>query len=160
MQNKRFLGLFATIIVIAAAIYFFGSKRSEAPTVAEGNTATTTSETAAPPPKSAKSSSSGSQSAVYPTMAKDGSYLVTYDNSGFHPKSLSIVRGKSVRFVNNSTKAMRIGSTDTTNPVPQALSQPKTVGKGGVYDYTFNDAGVYNYANMNNTTDKGTVEVK
>ena len=56
---------------------------------------------------------------------------------------------------------MRIGTSDTTNnSVYQALNQPKTVGKGSYYDYNFVSPGVYEYLNLNNTADKGTITVK
>ncbi len=74
---------------------------------------------------------------------------------------LTIPRGKSVRFVNNSGgKAMRVGSTDSANIIYSAFNQNKTVGSGGTYEYTFVDKGTYSYSNKNNTVDQGIIVVQ
>jgi len=96
-----------------------------------------------------------------PRVASDGTYLIYYLPSGFSPKTLEIAVGKSVRFVNNSGKAMRVSSTDpSNNPVFNSFNQSKTVGQGGTYEYTFTDRGSFTYANYNNPADSGAVVVK
>lgn len=97
-----------------------------------------------------------------PSITKDGIYLIYYTSKGFVPGALEIPVGKSVRLINNSGgKAMRIGSTDTTNnPIYNAFNQSKTVGAGGTYEYTFVDKGVFNYNNKNNPADQGSITVR
>ncbi|OGZ04209.1 MAG: hypothetical protein A2648_01345 [Candidatus Lloydbacteria bacterium RIFCSPHIGHO2_01_FULL_41_20] len=109
-----------------------------------------------------KTAVSGSVTTKLPSVTKEGIYLIYYTSKGFVPMSLDLPVGKSVRFVNNSGgKAMRIGSTDTTNsPVYNALNQSKTVGAGGTYEYTFVYKGVFTYSNINNLTDQGSITVR
>ncbi|MFA5841970.1 MAG: cupredoxin domain-containing protein [Candidatus Paceibacterota bacterium] len=158
-ENKKYVGYLLIIIVVVLGIYFI-NKKDNAPGQAPNDIVATTSPTTAATAGGVKQAASkpvsygGAQ-----VVVKDGMYIVSYENTGFNPKKLEINRGKSVRFVNNSTKAMRVG--DTTNiPAFQAFNQPKTVGKGGTYEYTFNDVGTYEYANQNNTADKGTIVVR
>lgn len=99
--------------------------------------------------------------ASYPSMTKDGIYLVYYTAKGFVPSALKIPAGKSVRFVNDSSKAMRISSTDTTNAAEfAAFNQPKTVGKGGTYEYTFLHRASFTYNNRNVPADQGVIIVE
>lgn len=97
-----------------------------------------------------------------PSITKDGIYLIYYTSKGFVPSALEIPAGKSVRLINNSGgKAMRIGSTDTTNsPIYNSFNQSKTVGAGGTYEYTFVDKGVFTYSNKNNPGDQGSITVR
>lgn len=158
---KKYSAFLVAVIAVVAGVYFFNNKESKAPTLSDLSVNTqnvaTSSAQEKPVTLPAKRAPAPSSPVI---VTKDGFYVVSYENLGFNPKNLEISRGRSVRFVNNSHKAMRIGSTDTTAPASQLLSQPKSVGKGGTYDYTFNEAGTYKYANQNNTADAGTIVVK
>lgn len=94
------------------------------------------------------------------TILKDGSYLVSYTDRGFVPATLEIKAGKSVHFVNNSNKAMSLTTTSAESNVYGEFNQSKTVGKGGTYDFTFLQPGIWNYVNRNNQGDQGVVVVK
>lgn len=98
--------------------------------------------------------------ATTPSVLPDGSYLVTYTASGFVPPVIEIKPGKSVHFVNNSNKAMRIASQEPNSQVYGELNQGKTVGKGGTYDFTFLQAGEWKYMNRSNSIDTGVIVVK
>lgn len=100
------------------------------------------------------------KTSVTPTLTKDGSYLVSYTASGFSPRTITIKSGKSVHFVNNSNKAMSLTSTDVDNQTHLEFNQGKTVGQGGVYDFTFMSAGTWGYMNRNNQADRGTIIVQ
>ena len=158
MNNTTIVSIIAIIVIAIVGFMLFGSSPEVSPgdtTVTESAIPSTGQTTQVPKPATKTTTS------VSPTMTKDGYYLVSYLNSGFSPRTLDIVRGKSVRFLNNSTRSMRIVSADTTNnSVYQALNQSKTVGKGGAYDFTFNEAGTYDYMNYNNSADRGTITVR
>lgn len=94
-----------------------------------------------------------------PAIAKDGAYIISYENTGFKPKTLTIQVGKSVRFINNSSKAMLIYATDQKDRIYSSLNQSKTVGKGGIYNFMFTQTGVWSYYNYNNPTDTGIIIV-
>lgn len=176
METKKILVLTAigAIIVLAALI---GVKQSDAPSASETatnteETATTSSEVAeetvetttttpSPTPTSKKPAQTQTTSSATPTpVIQNGVYVVTYTRSGFSPNILEISTGKSVRFVNNSDKAMRIFSNDISNSVYTTLNSSKTVGKGGYYDFTFLHKGNWGYHNQNNSADTGLVIVK
>lgn len=95
-----------------------------------------------------------------PTMTKGGAYIVSYTNDGFVPKNLTIKVGKSVHFVNNSSKAMSITTTTTQNQIQSEFNQGKTVGQGGSYDFTFLATGSWVYMNRNAKTDFATIIVE
>ena len=97
--------------------------------------------------------------ATTPSITKDGSYLVSYTATGFIPPVIEIKAGKSVRFVNDSNKAMSITSQEPNSQVYGELNQGKTVGRGGTYDFTFLTAGTWKYMNRNNSLDTGVVVV-
>jgi plastocyanin len=157
MDSKN-ISLAAAAVVIVAG-YFWWSSQSMQPadvtTPVVSDTEETSAKAAAPVAKPA------APKPANPSMTADGTYVVYYGSSGFSPRLLEIPLGKSVRFVNNSGKAMRISSSDNTNsPIYAALNQSKTVGQGGIYEYTFIYKGSYSYNNINNPIDQGIVVVK
>ncbi len=95
-----------------------------------------------------------------PKMTASGAYIVYYTSSGFSPASLSLVRGTSVHFVNNSSDALRVAPVDTRNKPYAEFSQSKSVGYGGTFDYTFTSAGSYSYYNENNKAHQALISVQ
>jgi plastocyanin len=87
--------------------------------------------------------------------------IMTYTTKGFNPMVLEIKRGQSVRFVNGSGGSMRlISNTDGgQNPYP-AFSQSKTVGPGGIYEFTFTMPGTWGFKNQFDAAHIGAVAVQ
>lgn len=161
MENKKYLNFLLLILIALGFVFFISVKKSQAPTVNMGSTETAIVASTTPTTEEIKSGTSKPNTNTKTAATKDEVYTVRYENSGFKPDTLEVKRGTSIRFVNNSTKSMRVESTDTTNnPILQAFSEPKTVGKGGVFEYTFNDTGTYYYANQFNSAARGTIVVK
>lgn len=94
------------------------------------------------------------------TQAPAGILTISYTNSGFSPATLRVTPGTSVRFVNNSSRGMRIVTENPESRFFKELNQSKTVGKGGTFDFTFLYVGTWNYNNQNNPTDRGLVIVE
>lgn len=90
---------------------------------------------------------------------QDGSYLIYYFSDGFYPNVLQIRQGNSVRYINKSEGAMRIFAIDDSEFMFRELNQPKTVGGGGTYDFTFTKKGVWLYSNYNNKIHQASVLV-
>ena len=167
-MNKKYI-IGAVVIALAIWIGFsWGKKSAQAPEAPVNNvveqaatTSTsavakkTTTTTVAP-----KTTTTAPKTSVAPTLTKDGSYLVSYTGSGFSPRTITIKAGKSVHFVNNSSKAMSLTTTDVDNQAHLEFNQGKTVGQGGVYDFTFMSAGTWGYMNRNNQADRGTIIVQ
>ena len=165
MKNKNYIvyGVVVVILVLAAFFIYGANKnknKSRTPAVQNNTSISLPVEAAYGNPAGNKRISANPSSGTQ-ISAPSGVYVISYVNSGFYPGTLEVSRGASVRFINNSTKAMRVTSADTTNnPLYQTLNQPKTVGKGGYYDYNFVTPGVYAYTNSLNTADTGTITVK
>lgn len=85
-------------------------------------------------------------------------YFVSYENNGFQPKDFEIPVGNSARFVNNSNKAMRIWSKNQSAPY-NVLNQPSSLGKGQFYTFNFTTRGIWEFYNLNNPNDKGSITV-
>ncbi len=102
---------------------------------------------------------------------------VTYTDTGFSPKSISVAIGDTVRFVNTSTHGMWIGvddhpshtEYDGTSTREHCTEGKNTNGSfdscvavapGTAYNYTFTKAGTFGYHNHVKSSDTGTVVVK
>lgn len=163
MIKKYILATVAILLAVWVG-FFFGNKSANAPeSPVNGEVvqvATTTPVVPQVPTQKTTTTVAPKTTTSAPVIAKDGSYLVYYTNRGFTPSTLTIKVGKSVRFVNNSSKAMSLTSTSVDNQAQSEFNQGKTVGQGGVYDFTFMSAGTWGYMNRNNQTDKGTIIVQ
>ncbi len=152
-------------VAIALAIwigFFFGKKAAVAPEqpVSSSVSEVATTTPVVQPAKKTTTTIVAPKTGSAGTLTKDGSYYVSYTDSGFVPKSASIKSGKSVHFVNNSNKAMSIVTTVPDSQVFGELNQGKTVGRGGTYDFTFLSVGTWSYMNRNNQADRGTIIVQ
>ena len=116
----------------------------------------TTEKEYTPPPKKTETTTKP----ALPLITKDGIYLIYYTNSGFYPLTIIIPSGTTVRFINNSDKAMKVFAKDYLfdNKYAQ-LNQSNTASKGETYSYVFLEKGDWNYYNNFNSEDTGTVIV-
>ena len=85
-------------------------------------------------------------------------YFVNYEDNGFNPKDFKIPVGNSARFINNSNKALRIYSKSQDTPY-RFLNQSFSIGKGGIYNFNFTIKGFWEFYNLNNPNDKGSITV-
>lgn len=95
--------------------------------------------------KNTNTTNTASQDKVY--LGVDGIYVVQYTDNGFVPSNLQIPKGKSIRFINNSSKGMRVSSDDKASPKFSELTQSETVGKGSTYTFSFVSDGLWVYYN-------------
>lgn len=86
--------------------------------------------------------------------------VVTYTDSGFAPKDVTVKKSTTVTFVNGSSSSMWVASaphpTHTNYP---EFDQLKSVGKGQTYEFTFDKVGMWKYHNHMKPTDFGSVTV-
>lgn len=85
-------------------------------------------------------------------------YFVNYENDGFKPKNFAISVGNSAHFINNSNKALRVWSKNQSAPY-NVLNQTSSIGKGEVYNFNFTARGVWEFYNLNNPNDTGSITV-
>jgi plastocyanin len=86
--------------------------------------------------------------------------VVTYTDSGFAPQPLSIKKGSTVTFVNESSRGMWVASgVHPTHQLLPGFDQLSTSPKGGTYEYVFTKVGTWKYHNHVNPSDGGTVVV-
>jgi len=87
--------------------------------------------------------------------------IVSYKASGFEPQRITIKSGNVVRFINETTGSMWVtGATAPANASINEFNQGRSVGKNGVFDYTFNRKGTFVYYDTNYKTHVGVVSVE
>lgn len=85
---------------------------------------------------------------------------VSYKDTGFSPKVLSVKKGTAVTFTNNSTKGMWVASAPhPSHTILPEFDEFKSVSKGEQYTFTFEKVGTWKYHNHVNPSDVGSVVV-
>ncbi|OGG57501.1 hypothetical protein A2853_04035 [Candidatus Kaiserbacteria bacterium RIFCSPHIGHO2_01_FULL_55_17] len=77
-------------------------------------------------------------------------YLVSYTDTGFEPTVLTVKRGETVRFTNNSSVPLMVaqaGTSAETPCAPELLKSCRTLGHGEYWEYTFTSAGTVDFRN-------------
>lgn len=86
--------------------------------------------------------------------------VVTYTDTGYVPKEITVKKGTKVTFRNESASGMWVASgVHPTHQLLPGFDQLKSVAKGGVYEYTFAKAGKWQYHNHLKATDTAVVQV-
>lgn len=158
---KIAIGIIVVILVVGAGyLVFVNMTQAPAPNPAAGivETGNLDAETMGP---------AGEQGAV------PAATVVTYTDAGFSPKTVTVPVGTTVRFVNNSTRSMWVGSDDhpahtkydgttlrdhcaSKTSFDQCAGEPA----GTSYEFTFTKAGSFGYHNHTRANDGGTVVVQ
>ena len=101
--------------------------------------------------------------------------VVTYTNNGFSPKTITIKKGDSVTFINQSSGGMWVASdahpshtaysgTSRADHCPDesntSFDECKSVSAGESWSFTFDKVGSWNYHNHVNPSNIGTVVVE
>ena len=103
--------------------------------------------------------------------------VVTLTDNGFSPTSITIARGETIRFVNDSSRNMWVGAdehpthteydgTSTREHCANGMNtgasfdQCTAVAKGAFWDYTFEKSGTFGYHNHVGASNTGTVVVQ
>ena len=150
MSNKNLLILIVLIIVIVIGVRYFGQQTDTTSVidmgidVPEGQTINNI------PTDLVTTTPVAPSGSVLPSMTDDGKYLIYYFGDGFSPNVLQIKNGSSVMFVNKSDLAMRVYASNQDLAMYREFNQSVSVGKEDVYNYTFNQTGVWPYTNYNN----------
>ncbi len=106
-----------------------------------------------------------------PTTPPSSITVVTYTDNGFSPETVTILKGESVRFKNESSSRMWVASdihpTHTLYPIKSdndclgsSFDQCKTSVNGESWVFTFNAAGEWRLHNHVRASKRGTIIVK
>jgi len=96
--------------------------------------------------------------------------VITYTNNGFSPKIITISKGDTVQFINESSSLMWIASdihpTHSLYPIKSgsdclgsSFDQCAASQNGGVWEYTFTETGSHGYHNHRQVSKRGVVIV-
>ena len=146
-MNEKIIGVIAVIVVIAGGWYLFSKAPVSAPQasvptptpIGTQNPVTSTPPTATPAPSKV---------------------TIAYTDQGFSPKSVTMLLGTTVTFVNQSSQRMWVASamhpthtayngTSLSQHCPDrnnsAFDQCVAVGSGGSFSFVFNKEGTWKY---------------
>lgn len=161
MNTKVFLG----VVIVAAGIllgwYFLGNGKSMSGIVPKKDVNSVISVT----PRVTKGATGENESGNMgqETLEKGGlseRSVVTYTDTGFAPSPLTVKKGTTVVFVNESSAQMLVASASyPTHQVLPSFVQKKAVLKSGMYEYTFEAEGTWKYQNDMSPKDSGSVIV-
>lgn len=152
VNNKLFLGF--AVVLVGVGIGWFVLKGNQSTSPAGESQKEEVSETPALGVNETEglSGTSGTEEVAKMT--------VSYGPSGFSPNTVTVKKGTTVRFVNEGDADMWVASAvHPTHQVLPGFDQLKSVGKGGVYDYTFTKVGTWKYHNHVAPQDAGSVVV-
>lgn len=165
MNTKTVWIVLIAVLLIAIAAYAFSTNRAVAPSDTQ-ETASSTDTSPAPEGDTAGEEDGGPAFTV-----------ITLTDSGFSPATVTVRAGETVRFVNESSRGMWVGSDDhpthteydgTTTREHCAdgtatngtFDQCASVPAGSFWDYTFERAGTFGYHNHVGASNTGTVVVQ
>lgn len=163
MSSKNiWIGIAAVVVVVAALVAYVHASKHQA---------TVMQQTASSTPIVGQPSGNA-------TVGATGqSAVITYTNSGFSPKTITIAEGTTVTWVNNSSGQMWVaggphpthtaydGTSESEHCVsgaptsPQVFDECTAIPQGGSFSFTFAKVGTWQYHNHMHESDQGTVTV-
>jgi|SRR3989344_7547850 len=161
MNNKIFFGL---LILASGVLVGWYVLKGNTPSYDMLNKSGTT-ETVSPTSKAGldNSDTTADSNASGESMEKGGGQerkVVTYTDTGFAPQVLTLKKGTTVTFVNESSRGMWVASAvHPTHQLLPGFDQLSTAGKGATYEYVFMKVGTWKYHNHVNPTDTASVVV-
>lgn len=97
-------------------------------------------------------------------------YLVSYTNQGFEPATLTIKKGQTVRFTNNSSEGLWAAATGASGKIypagngsecgQSAFDSCSPIGAGEFWEFTFKSTGTWSYQNNVDTKMTGNITVQ
>jgi plastocyanin len=157
-MNKTLIAVLVVVVAIGGFFLFF--KKSNAPIV-ENNQTSANLETINPAVNQNSVPAETSAKTETNTATKSAT-IVTYSDSGFSPKSVTIKKGVAVTFINSSSGGMSVASnphpTHTDYPEFDQFKSPEKGQKS--YTFTFEKIGSWGYHNHLSPSMTGIVVVE
>ncbi len=150
MNQKSILVTVGVVIVLGLIAWGLAAMNND--------DADVTTETEATATVSPAATATSTTSATSPEVAN---LTVTYNGSTFSPSTLTIKKGQTVTFTNNSSGNMWVAS----DPHPihtdfSAFDARKSYAPGTSYTFTFNQTGTFDYHNHDKSSVTGTIVVQ
>lgn len=169
MSNNNIIIALVVAVIVVIGGWLLLSHKAAAPTTEQPVSAQT--ETTA-----TTSTDTGTSAGVSVGVTTGTPTVITYTDSGFSPKSVTVKVGTTVRFVNNSSHGMWVASNnhpthtqyDGTSVAQHCAAGADTNGgfdectaiqPQSVYSFTFAKTGTFMYHNHVSASDTGTVVV-
>ncbi|MEO8637679.1 MAG: hypothetical protein ABI430_02130 [Candidatus Taylorbacteria bacterium] len=155
-MNKNYVigGIVVIVVIAVIALAMNKGNTALAPSEISPSPSVTESVTPTPTPNPTVSTNPGTS-----TVAK---VIVIYTNSGFSPKTVTVKKGSTVEFVNQSDGGMSVASDPhPTHVIYPEFDQYKTSARGlKVFDFVFDKVGTWGYHNHMQASNTGTVIVQ
>lgn len=161
MNSKVLVGLVVLLVGVAAGWYFLQGKKPApyTPVSREESVVEATPATEPPVTLSAEPLATGTAGAAE-KGAVMGKVSVSYGTGGFAPNTVSVKKGTTLVWTNQSQGGMWVASAvHPTHQLLPGFDQLKSVGNGGLYEYAFEKVGTWKYHNHVAPSDTGTVVV-
>lgn len=155
-MNKKYIILAIAVLVVLYASSLLFKDSALAPNAQDAkklDVATTTSSTTTAPKPAVKKTTA-------PAVPKVSAYTVSYTDAGFNPGVIEVKLGSTIKFVNNSSRELSVGSTDIGGFGVTLLNQKGSIGRGGTFSVTFTGTGTWHYMNRLYQRDGGNIIVK
>lgn len=162
MNNKVVVGLVVLLVGVAAGWYLLqgGKPVQETPLRTGEDVVETTPPTQAPVTISDEALATGATGAAMEKGGVPGKMSVNYGEGGFVPNNVSVKKGTTVVWTNQSQGGMWVASAvHPTHQLLPGFDQLKSVGAGGTYEYSFTKVGTWKYHNHVQAADTGSVVV-
>jgi len=169
--NKGVLIVVAVValVLIVATIAFFARATPEASLSATTTPADSTAPATAADPAAQTPLGISPEAAAALAKSRGFQYLVSYTDRGFEPSTLSVKKGETVRFTNNSEEELWVAGTGGGGALAypgqsdcgaSALDTCVSLKRGDFWEFTFDAVGTWNYKNNSNTAKTGSVTVR
>ncbi len=158
MNSKLLVGLVVLLVGLGAGWYFLQGKPAPE-TVREDAGALEAVATPATEPLTTLREEPTAEKGGEPSSVM-GKVSVSYGASGFAPNSVTVKKGTTVVWTNQSQGGMWVASAvHPTHQLLPGFDQLKSVAAGGTYEYAFAKVGTWKYHSHLQPSDTGTVVV-
>lgn len=168
MMKKFIIGIVVIIVLVVLGMIMFGEK-TEAPSAENFNSENGNAVDNEAQPTNQPEGNSSNNTAVWNEF--DGeigvdtaiiqTIIVEYKDGGFSPTTLTIDKGQTVRFVNETGRSMWVASDfhPSHNIYPE-FDAKRGIPAGSSYEFKFEKTGAWNYHDHLSANQTGTIIVK
>lgn len=164
-MNKTIIAIVIVAVVLVGGYFLLRGSYQPAPTVPQTSNQQTAPQASAPEPSNNVATPQPPVSQT-PTVKES---VVTYTDSGYSPTTLTVKKGATVTFKNQSSRSMWTASAvhpthrgypTTGGCISSTFDACKGIQPGNSWSFKFDIAGTWKYHNHMNPSDMGTIIVE